>query len=240
MPHVFLNRPRIFNLSEEVVGHFKWEIINTVFYEIGGFILLAGSVLFLPKYAEIQYIGSWLFVAASVFYLTVSAHDILEIFRHRSTIDLDSDLLDIIAATAYLIGAICFILGSLFFLPVVELFLFGAYTFIIGSILFVVGAVVNSIQIFDSPTRESSLYANLTAVSYVIGSTLYLAGSIPYLWDFDNPEDSEIITRYLAELFIVGSILFILGGTFNIYRAKLVVDHYLQQEATTKSEPSVE
>jgi hypothetical protein len=54
------------------------------------------------------------------------------------------------------------------------------------------------------------------------------------LWDLNDAEASKIINRYLAETFIVGSVLFILGGTFNIYRAKLVADHFLQQEVAVE------
>eukprot|EP00978_Attheya_sp_CCMP212_P013654 scaffold34265_cov58-Attheya_sp.AAC.12 len=243
MPHLFVNRPRAFGIKlppEEVLAHFKWEFINTIFYQVGGVLLLAGSILFLPKYEDKANIGAWLFIIASVFYMTVSAHDCWEMYNAPQ----DASALDTLAASSYLVGAVCFILGSLLFLPDLEFFLAGGYMFIIGSILFVVGAFVNSIQIFDSPTRSSALYANLTAVSYVIGSTFYLTGSIPYIWEFNDPNDSEIISRYLAEQFIVGSILFIIGGTFNIYRAKLVVTHYVEFDFNNKkdatSAPSAE
>jgi hypothetical protein len=66
-----------------------------------------------------------------------------------------------------------------------------------------------------------------------------LAGSIPYLWDLNDAEDSNIINCYLAETFIVGSILFSLGGTFNIYRAKLVVVHFLQQKTAIDIESTM-
>eukprot|EP00978_Attheya_sp_CCMP212_P013579 scaffold34094_cov42-Attheya_sp.AAC.1 len=233
MPHLFVNRPRAFGIKlppEELLAHFKWELINTIFYQVGGVLLLAGSILFLPKYEDKANIGDWLFIVASVFYLTVSAHDCWEIYNAPQ----DANAVDTLAASSYLVGAICFILGSILFLPDLELFLAGGCMFIIGSILFVVGAFVNSIQIFDSPTRSSALYANLTAVSYVIGSIFYLTGSIPYLWEFNDPNDSEIIFRYLGEQFIVGSILFIIGGTFNIYRAKLVVNHYVEHDFNNK------
>jgi biotin transporter BioY len=238
MPHLFVNRPRAFGLKlppQEVLAHFKWELINTIFYQIGGVLLLAGSILFLPQYEDKANIGAWLFIIASVFYVTVSAHECWEIYNAPH----DASALDTLAASSYLVGAVCFIIGSILFLPDIEDFLAGGYMFIIGSILFVLGAFVNSIQIFDSPTRSSALYANLTAVSYVIGSTMYLTGSIPYLWTFNDPNDSEIIYRYLAEQFIMGSILFIIGGTFNIHRAMLIVNHYVEG-ATSTPEAAVE
>lgn len=136
MPHVFVNRARLYGLSD-VAGEFKWEIINTIFYLIGGSILLAGSVLFLPKYEEMQHIGSWCYAVASLFTIFGKC------LNRRVNLD-NANLLDMVASTSYLVGAICFILGSIFFLPEVGLFRRGAHTFIIGSALFVVGAVVNS------------------------------------------------------------------------------------------------
>ena len=180
-------------------------------------IFIVGSVLFPPNYEDKAHIGSWLFIWGSLFYLFVSGHDLYEVYHST-----EPRFLDALAASSYLAGGVVFIIGSYFFLPSVGLFLAGAYNFIIGSILFICGAVNNSIQIFDSPTRESALFANLTAVCYVIGSTLFLSASVPYLWDIDSEGDSKTVYRYLGLQFFVGSLLFFIGGTINIYRAYLI------------------
>lgn len=248
MPHLFLNRPRVFDgklAPDEVLGHFKWEIINGVFYQIGGFLLLVGSILFRPENKDLIDIGSCSFIMASSLYMAVSTQDLWEVCSHQRAAESNkkkkySNILDFLSAAAYLIGTLCFISGRILFLPSVGFSHTGAYMFIIGSILFVLGAVVNSVQIYDSPTQKASLYANLTAVTYIIGSTFYLAGSVPYLWEFENPHDQKLINRWLADQFIVGSILFIVGGSFNILRAKAVVDHYLSYSKirSTDSSPS--
>ena len=56
---------------------------TSILYCIGGVLLVAGSVCFLPS-VEDRYAsaGSFLFVAASALYLYVSLHDIAEVFGH--------------------------------------------------------------------------------------------------------------------------------------------------------------
>lgn len=225
MPHLFVNRLRkhaIGGQLDDLQNQFKWEIINAICYLTGGIIFIAGSVLFLPKYDEWVHLGSWLFIVGSFFYLFVAAHDLYETM-HAS----EPKVVDALAAGAYCAGGLIFIVGSYQFLPSVGAYTAGAYNFIIGSILFISGAVYNSIQIFDSPTRESALYANFTAVCYVIGSTLFLSGSVPYLWEFESAHDSETVHRYLGFQFVLGSCLFLVGGAINLYRAYLIFKYEL-------------
>ena len=237
MPHLFVNRLRKYSLAgapDDLRNQFKWEVINAVCYETGGIIFIAGSVLFLPKHEEYVDMGSWLFIWGSVLYLFVSGHDLYEVFHSPQP-----KFLDALAASSYITGGVVFIIGSYLFLPSVGAFTAGAYNFIFGSILFICGAVYNSIQIFDSPTRESALYANLTAVCYVIGSTLFLSGSVPYIWDFESETDSKIVYRYLGIQFILGSLLFFIGGTVNIWRAYLIFkDEFDKHEQEVENEAS--
>ncbi|CAB9529481.1 expressed unknown protein [Seminavis robusta] len=139
----------------------------------------------------------------------------------------DPKTVDVLAASTYCAGGLVFIVGSYQFLPSVGAYRAGAYNFIAGSLLFIFGAVYNAIQIFDSPTRASALYANLTAVCYLIGSTLFLSGSVPYLWSFESEEDAHQLYHYLGSQFILGSVLFLIGGSFNFYRAHLIFQHAL-------------
>ncbi|CAB9499188.1 expressed unknown protein [Seminavis robusta] len=228
MPHVFVNRPRLFSANvipvslDELRREYFWESVNAVFYILGGVLLTIGSILFLPQYEDVQYVGAWIFIVASILYLTVSGHDLIEINNHGGMFN-PNNLADLVAATSYSIGAINFILGSIFFLPHVEMYMGGAINFIMGSILFVVGAVVNSIQIFDSPTRLTAFYANLVAVFYVVGSTLYLSASVPYLFDLDTDKDNDLVFQFAAILYIFGSMLFTVAGCVNIYRARLIL-----------------
>ncbi|CAB9507592.1 expressed unknown protein [Seminavis robusta] len=244
MPHVFVNRYRFFSSSaipvtlEELRKKYFWESVNAIFYVLGGILLTIGSILFLPQYEDIQYVGAWIFIVASCLYLTVSGHDLIEINNHGGLFN-PNHLSDLVAATSYLIGAINFILGSVFFLPHVAMFKAGAINFIMGSVLFVVGAIVNSIQIFDSPTRLTAFYANLVAVFFVVGSTFYLSASVPYLFELDTTRDNVEVDKFAAILYIWGSLLFTFAGFLNIYRTRLIliieVERHKEEKALAAS-----
>ena len=51
---------------------------------------------------------------------------------------------------------------------------------------------------------------------------LFTVASVPYLWSV-APEDREILYDFLAWQYLIGSILFLLGGIFNYWRAYLVI-----------------
>lgn len=222
MPHFVTNRPRrfaIFSAVEKLTLQFGWEVLNTLVYEVGGVMFVIGSVFFLPAYEEYVSVGSWLFFAASIFYIVVSAHDCVEIFYQPS----DTPYIDAGAAASYLIGAIVFLIGSVLFLPTIGKYDAGALCFIGGSLLFVHGAVLNAMQIFQAPSARAARYLLLTAVCYIIGSTMFVVASVPYLFPFESAKDEELIFRWLAQQYIVGSLFFLLGGLINGFRAHHIV-----------------
>lgn len=242
MPHLLVNRPRIFGRKvkivlppSEAVQQFKWEIISSVFHQIGSIFLLVGSILSIPKIQSALdkhgLVGGLTFVAASCFYMTVSAHDCYELFTYHNrqedtdnkTLSIPGNILDIAAAVAYFCGSLSLITGS--FCLISNRTLAGAFLKMTGSFLFLVGAVINSAQCFNAPTYRAKLYSNLTATCYGIGSAAYLAGCIPYLWSLDSQSDQDIIDTYLAGLFIAGSFLFVAGGSLNMLRSKCIFDH---------------
>ena len=242
MPHLLVNRPRIFGRKVkivlppmEAVQQFKWEIISSAFHQLGSLLLLVGSILSIPKIRNAVdkhgWVGGLTFVAASCFYMTVSAHDCYELFTYHNrqkdtdngSLSIEGNILDIAAAVAYFCGSLSLITGS--FCLISNHTLAGAFLKMIGSFLFLVGAVINSAQCFNAPTYRAKLYSNLTATSYGIGSAAYLAGCIPYLWSLDSPSDQDTIDTYLAGLFIAGSFLFVVGGSLNMLRSKCIFDH---------------
>jgi hypothetical protein len=131
-------------------------------------------------------------------------------------------LIDAVAAGVYVLGSSLFIVGSILFLPQVDKSYGAAWCFIIGSVFFEVGAIANALQIWEAPDEATMQYANLAAMSYVSGSAFYVSASIPYLYDFQTITDSDIVFRLVAMLYIVGSILFLIGGIFNMRRFHLV------------------
>ena len=186
-----------------------------------------GSVFFLPKYSDLEPVGSWIFFVASIFYLIVAFHDALELtHKNRENMSLGQLFLniDFAAALNYMFGSILFMVGSVLFLPDVALFAAGAWCFIIGSFNFTAGAILNGLQIFEATTKQDAQYLLLTAMSYIIGSVAFLIPSIPYLFSFETESDEEKIDTFLAAIYIAGSVCFTVGGCINFYRSEALVD----------------
>lgn len=228
MPHMFTNRPRLHNLTKgraDLRAQFRWETINAVFYKIGGFLFIIGSICFFPRFETYADLGAWIFFIGSLIYLVVTVHDLLEVRRHwRTTDDHNRDeILEYTAAASYVWGTILFSVGSIFFLSTVGWFHAGAWTFVAGSLLFVVGAGINVLQIVHSRSIVTLQLMNLTAVTFVVGSVLFTVASVPYLWDVKTPSVRTTLYAFLAWQYLIGSVLFFLGGVFNYWRAYVVM-----------------
>ncbi|GEM78065.1 hypothetical protein VSU01S_03100 [Vibrio superstes NBRC 103154] len=211
--------------NPELKQQIFWESLNAIVYKAGGIIFILGSICFLPRFEEYVDIGAILFVIGSILYLIVAFHDVLEVnaFR-RSNGGIGRELwLEFIASFAYLLGSLLFTIGSVFFLKEVGLTVAGAWLFIIGSALFVFGAVVNVFRILYEDSVITLQLMNLTALTFVSGSVLFLIASVPYLWTIDTAHDSHQLFRYLAWQYIIGSVLFLLGGLTNYLRALLII-----------------
>lgn len=233
MPHLFTNRPRLYDLtqgSQAIRKQFRWETINAVFYKLGGLVFIAGSIFFFPRLDAYADLGAWIFFAGSLLYLVVTFHDMMEVLRFRASPEgrTRRSALELVAATTYLTGTILFTVGSIFFLSWVDWIVLGAWCFIIGSVLFVLGASVNVLQIVRAKNLILLQLMNLTAVSFVAGSVLFTVASIPYLWQFEAAQDRRILLGYLAAQYLAGSIGFFLGGVFNYWRAYIVMREALK------------
>jgi hypothetical protein len=237
MPHLFTNRPRLHDLtkdSRELRAQFRWETINAVLYKVGGLVFIAGSVLFFPRFEAYADLGAWIFFFGSLLYLVVTGHDMAEVLRYRRTDAAKRRRvwreLEATAATSYLVGTLLFTVGSIFFLSYVGLVIAGAWCFVIGSLLFVLGACTNVLQIVQAGSVITLQLMNLTAVSFVAGSILFTVASMPYLWHVDTMADRETLYGFLAWQYLVGSVLFFLGGVFNYWRAYIVVEHEIARQ----------
>jgi hypothetical protein len=228
MPHMFVNRPRLHDLTkdhQDLRAQFRWETINAVLYKIGGFLFIIGSIFFFPRFEAYANTGAWIFFAGSLLYLVVTVHDLAEVRRHwwiekahdRATV------LEYAAAASYVWGTVLFTVGSVFFLSAVGWFKAGAWCFVIGSLLFVVGAGINVLQIVNSDTIKTLQLMNLTAITFVVGAVLFTVASVPYLWDFKAASDRTTLYAFLAWQYLAGSVLFFMGGVFNYWRAYVVM-----------------
>ncbi|WP_420564550.1 YrhK family protein [Thalassobaculum sp.] len=229
MPHFFSNRPRVHALVRRAgnIGlHFRWETVNAAFYTLGGLIFVFGSVLFFPSLSAWENVGAGAFLAGSLLYLLVTGHDVFEVIashRDRGRRRSVWRVLEFWAAVAYLVGTLLFVAGSVFFFSAFDWIGPGAWCFLVGSALFLLGAVVNVLEIIFADTLKTLQLLNLTAISFIVGSTLFCVASIPFLWELSSDADRRLLGAYLAWLFLVGSGLFLAGGLFNYWRAWLVV-----------------
>lgn len=235
MPHIFTNRRRLHDLTKgdhDLNAQFRWETINAVLYKLGGVLFIIGSICFFPRFEAYGDLGAWIFFVGSLMYLVVTVHDLLEVCRHWGMEGHHGweTILEYAAALSYVWGTILFTVGSVFFLSAVGWFYAGAWTFVIGSLLFIVGACINVLQIVQASSVVTLQLMNLTAVSFVVGSVLFMVASVPYLWDVEKPSDRTTLYAFLAWQYVIGSVLFFLGGVFNYWRAYLVIQKAIQAE----------
>jgi hypothetical protein len=75
---------------------------------------------------------------------------------------------------------------------------------------------------------------NLTAISFIAGSVLFLVASIPYLWTIESAAERYTLFTYIAWEYEIGSVLFFLGGVYNYSRAYLLMREKIQQRTQQK------
>lgn len=235
MPHVFSNRRRILNLTankKELRSQFRWETINAIAYKIGGLLFVVGSYFLFPSQAEYAHIGGWLFLAASLTYLVVNVHDLAEIRRFWKSHNSHSgdELLEYIAGISYLMGTLSFVFGRLCSFPSIAWYDTSAWLFIAGSLLFVLGAGVNVYLVVKAESVQLLQLMNLTSISFIIGSVLYALASVPYLLAFESANDHLLVKNFLAWQYMIGSLLFMLGGMSNYWRAYILVQRKIEKQ----------
>ncbi len=224
MPHLFTNRPRLYNpiTTDKSGNHYlDWELVNALLYILGGLTFIAGSIFFLPRYDSLSDIGAWIFFGGSLVYLVVTGQDLLEssAYLRRQKQRTIWNWLEFIVANIYVAGTILFTVGSLLFLSQIDAIVVGGWYFTIGSLFFLIGACLNVIQIVKEGSFVKLQLLNATAISFAIGSTLFLIASMPYLSEALNLEDNRVLFAYVGWEYIFGSILFFVGGMINYYRS---------------------
>ena len=220
MPHQITNRKRNYRKSEAKKSEFLWEGLNASAYIIGAGAFVVGSIFFLPTFQQYSAEGAWLFIVGSLIYLIVTFHDFFETIAHyqRNRRHSRKTVLELLTSTGYVIACVLFLIGSLCFMPSLNKEAWGGGCFIVGSILFATGSSINVTQI----TQVGSLFAlqlmNAVAITFIIGSVLFLVASIPYLWPAGQSQLPQSLYTYLAAQYIFASILFLVGGLANFYR----------------------
>ncbi|MFB6275874.1 MAG: YrhK family protein [Halothece sp.] len=234
MPRLFTNRPRhspLFNNNQSIDGqHFKWETINAILYIVGGFSFIIGSIFFLPQFDDLSDIGAWIFFGGSLVYLIVTGSDLLEATAYLRSQKTKTiwNWLEFYIANVYVGGTVLFTIGSLLFLSEIDKIVAGGWCFTIGSLLFLIGACLNVIQIVKEQSFIKLQLLNATAITFALGSMLFLIASLPYLSEALTLEDNWVLFSYVAWEYIAGSILFLIGGIFHYYRS--YKKHHYQPE----------
>lgn len=119
------------------------------------------------------------------------------------------------SAISYKIGGLTFVAGSLFFFPVLADYLaIGDWLFCAGSILYLLVTGHDLLEVHKYwRHHDTNTFADhiefICAWSYVIGSALFVIGSLCFL-------PSVSLIGLGAWLFIIGSVLFVAGGLVNI------------------------
>lgn len=218
MAHHITNRKRSYKSG---TTSFFWEALNASTYIVGAICFVVGSVFFLPALQTYSTAGAWLFIIGSLIYLGVATHDFVEaIIHYRNTRQHGrKTMLEFLTLTGYVTASVLFVIGSVFFLPSMFKEAWGAWCFIIGSALFAVGATLSVTQITSAGTLIGLQLLNAVAITFVIGSILFLISSIPYLWSVEQSSLAHKLFSYLASQFIFASLLFLAGGLANFYRA---------------------
>jgi len=125
--------------------------------------------------------------------------------------------LDILAAVFYIIGALLFTGPFFIWFP-----LTGGWLFVIGSLFFILGAIVNSLQIWDSPDRISAQMANTIVILHVMGATMFFVASVPYVKNYDDDRDTTMIYDMSSSFYVIGSILYFVSGILEIRRSQYI------------------
>ena len=202
-------------------------------YLLGGAIFLCGSIFYLPIFFDQDNgrLGTILFVIGSVLYLFLSSHDLWVSVRKSGTTGSShnhaSPAISIFSHTIrsggelyYTIGSLFFVIGSLAFLPELSHYRLASWCFVWGSMLFVVGSTLDAIQQAISPSNKKKkrvVPELLRALSYLLGSTLFVVASIPYMFDYKSSDDRTLIYQFLSGQYIAGSLFFLVGGGIHCY-----------------------
>lgn len=214
--------------------HQPWQKLNAMLYLTGGIGFLIGSIFFYPHFEDqFPTAGAWIFFAASLLYLVVTVHDLIEsrqYFNQNKSVKSYKKL-ESFSVLVYTLGTLLFAIGSLFFLPSLKLATTGAWCFIIGSILFVIGACLNVMQIIYTNSKITMQLLNAVAISFIVGAIGFIIASVPYLWQ-SSTINEDLIYSYTATTFLISSLCFVTGGIFNFKRLELVSNHSDDQSTT--------
>eukprot|EP00928_Gymnodinium_smaydae_P088786 TRINITY_DN72832_c0_g1_i1.p1 TRINITY_DN72832_c0_g1~~TRINITY_DN72832_c0_g1_i1.p1 ORF type:complete len:293 (-),score=49.72 TRINITY_DN72832_c0_g1_i1:62-940(-) len=207
---------------------------------IAGLMFVFGSVCFLPQYSidlGIFEDGCILFVVGSALYLLICLYCLSEAIEHEGWWSLES-----CENSLYVSGSLTFLLGTVMYWPkgisdpeVAKMYLHGVKAgsmsvavrvnelntqfngtmlFIAGSVMFALAAFVNGLNLRQCGDVRSQMLTAITSL-YMVGSLLFVMGSVAFIPDFGCNENMEWLGAWC---FITGSAMFELGGLISLSR----------------------
>ncbi len=209
----------------EKLPAFTTAYIFDIIYILGGITFLVGSLLQFPHIDAFGQYGMVLFIIGSVLYLVITGYQSVEAIKNYKGHSERKiwTRLRIIESLLYLIGTVLFLIGSVMFLDVIGETVIGAELFVIGSVNFAVAAVINIMEIINEEGFITMQLANGIAISFVLGSVLFILGSIPFIWQGEDLAGSSNLYRYVIWEYIVGSFLFLLGGVLAYIKTAVII-----------------
>jgi hypothetical protein len=209
---------------------------------LGGLIFVAGSVCFLPKYAEdvdVFVVGCNLFVVGSVQYVIVCCLTLAEALNEKGTWTFEA-----IENFGWVVGSFVFLIGTILYFPDRDACakgvsgnfktseaeekchslaqhmnkhdkaFWGTVLFIAGSMIFVIAVFINAMN-QRKFIKWHHRMVSIVSFNYMIGSLLFCMGSIAFL---PNAGCGPEMVSLGAWMFIIGSGFFVVAGIASIIR----------------------
>jgi hypothetical protein len=253
MPHLLIERLRSFpalytctcNRKEYPSGAYAIEVLDI----LAGIIFIVGSACFLPQYSHslnVFLAGCILFVVGSVIYVVICVCTFIEALCEKGLVTLEAA-----ENGLYLLGSWLFLFGTFLYWPseshyagvkyiqnlslaqyfnLFEPELEGTLLFIAGSVLFAFAAFFNALNQREFDEWASRLLPVITSL-YLGGSLLFAMGSVAFL---PHLGCSEQMVEIGAWQFIIGSILFLIGGCLSFWRTVWISQHPPDELAALK------
>mmetsp|Transcript_86481 Transcript_86481/g.201230 ORF Transcript_86481/g.201230 Transcript_86481/m.201230 type:complete len:254 (+) Transcript_86481:69-830(+) len=242
MPHLIIERLRTcpceftFDWPRVKASRSATYLIE-VFDIIAAVIFVVASVCFLPSYsmqAQTYFLGCNLFLLGSIIYCFICTFTFSEALATKGI-----SAFEVWENGLYLLGSLLFLFGSVMYLPLEEQDVhnmslgqicdtfnilgnqwLGTILFIIGSVLFVFAAFTNLLNQPKSDGWSSKMLSVVTSF-YMGGSLLFTLGSTAFLPHLGCGENMVTLGAWC---WIVGSVLFLLGGVTSLWRTTWILN----------------
>lgn len=211
MPPLFTSRLRKHSLLSFLPfeKQFKFEKLNNRLYLFSSLLFVIGSIFFLPYFINHGSLGAKIFTLGILISLIPSFHDFHEVINHHHFENLGLwNYLEIITVLFYLVGTFNYLIGNFFFIFKPHNSYFAGIYFLIGSIFFTIAAIINLMLATQEKSFQRLMIMNANAVCNIVGGTLFIVASIPYLWNNFSLNLNEL----MAFQFIFGSLAFLIGS----------------------------